>query len=376
LHGTNAFLPFVRLSSTPAHLTLLFGKWLFHSGYNPHHASGNSKMKRNSVKWVTRLLLVSVLGFLLWWVIRKAPLEEIWIAIRGLKPWEIGVLLAANTLLYVLVTLRWWIIARADAKHIPYLPLLGVRISVFAVSYFTLGPQVGGEPLQVLYLQRKYGLTYTRATASVLMDKLLEFLIDFILLAVGLTAIFRAGALTESRSVFSWEMVTLVFLMLWPPIHIALLYHRKYPLTALLRVFPFVPRNAKATRFLRAAEWLAGNFCRRHLGNLVAALGVSILAGVGMVCEYALMASFLGIHLPFWKTVAAWAAGWLAFLMPLPGGLGALEASQVFILGTFAISNAAAISMILLMRGRDLLIGGLGLLLTGTGSWTKKSRGA
>jgi uncharacterized protein (TIRG00374 family) len=159
-------------------------------------------IKRTSIKWVIRLLLVSVLGFMLWWVIRNAPLVEIWDAIRGLKPWEIGVLLAANTFLYVLVTLRWWIIARADAKHIRYLPLLGVRVSVFAVSYFTLGPQVGGEPLQVLYLQRKYGFTFTRATASVLMDKLLEFLVDFILLAVGLTAIFRAGALSESRSVF------------------------------------------------------------------------------------------------------------------------------------------------------------------------------
>ncbi|MGA2502771.1 MAG: lysylphosphatidylglycerol synthase transmembrane domain-containing protein [Anaerolineales bacterium] len=330
-------------------------------------------MNRTSIKWVTRFLLVSVLGFLLWWVIRNAPLTEIWIAIRGLKLWEIGVLLAANTLLYILVTLRWWIIARADAKRIPYLPLLGVRVSVFAVSYFTLGPQVGGEPLQVLFLQRKYGLTYTRATASVLMDKLLEFLIDFILLALGLTAIFRAGALTESKSVFSWEMVGLIILMLWPPIHIALLYHRKHPLTALVRAIPFIPRNGKAARFLRAAEWLAGNFCRLHLRNLVGAVGVSILAGAGMVCEYALMASFLGIHLPFWKTVAAWAAGWLAFLMPLPGGLGALEASQVFILGTFAISNAAAISLILLMRGRDLLIGGLGLLMAGTGSWAKKS---
>jgi hypothetical protein len=50
-----------------------------------------------------------------------------------------------------------------------------------------------------------------------------------------------------------------------------------------------------------------------------------------------------------------------------------LEARQVFIMGVFAISNAAAISLILLMRGRDLLIGGLGLLLAGTGSLAKKS---
>jgi hypothetical protein len=175
----------------------------------------------------------------------------------------------------VLVTLRWWIIARADAERIPYLPLLWVRVSVFGISYFTLGPQVGGEPLQVLFLKRKYGLTYTRATASVLMGKLLEFLVDFFLLAVGLTAIFRAGALTESRNLFSWELLGLVALTLWPPIHFTLLYHRKYPLTALVRAIPFIPKYAKWTRFLRAAEWLAGNFCRRHLPNLLGSLGVS-----------------------------------------------------------------------------------------------------
>jgi len=49
----------------------------------------------------------------------------------------------------------------------------------------------------------------------------------------------------------------------------------------------------------------------------------------------------------------------------LPGGLGALEASQVFALGFFGISAASAMSLALFMRARDLLIGGLGLLLAG-----------
>jgi uncharacterized membrane protein YbhN (UPF0104 family) len=345
------------------------------SRYNPGNVSGKSGMNRSWKKWLTRLLVFALLSFLLWWVVRNAPLVEIWAALRGLQLWEIAVLLVVNTMLYVLVTLRWWLIVRADARHIPFLPLLRVRVSVFGVSYFTLGPQVGGEPLQVLFLQRKYGLTYTRATASVIMDKILEFLIDFILLAIGLTAIFRAGVLTESNSSFSWELIGLLLLMLWPPTHIVLLYHRKYPLTALVSAIPFIPKNVKAIRFLRAAEWLAGKFCRRHLPGLLGALGVSLLTGGGMVGDYALMTYFLGIHLPFWKTVAAWAAGWLAFLMPLPGGLGALEASQVFVLSKFGIQNAAAISLILMMRGRDLLIGGLGLFMAGTASWKKKSGG-
>jgi len=37
----------------------------------------------------------------------------------------------------------------------------------------------------------------------------------------------------------------------------------------------------------------------------------------------------------------------------------------VFALGVFGVSAASAIGVTLVMRGRDLLIGGLGLLLAG-----------
>jgi uncharacterized membrane protein YbhN (UPF0104 family) len=95
----------------------------------------------------------------------------------------------------------------------------------------------------------------------------------------------------------------------------------------------------------------------------MAAILISVCAGAGMVTEFALIAKFLGIELPFWQTVAAWTAGWLALLAPLPGGLGALEASEVFALGAFGVSAALAIGVALVMRGRDIFIGGIGLVL-------------
>ena len=91
------------------------------------------------------------------------------------------------------------------------------------------------------------------------------------------------------------------------------------------------------------------------------------MAGAGMIGEYMLITSFLGINLHSGQTIAAWTTSWLAFLVPLPGGLGALEASQVLTLGSFGISAALAISVTLLIRARDLLIGGLGLLLASRG---------
>lgn len=317
------------------------------------------------VKSALRIFAVySVLAVLLYFALRNVPLDEIWTTISQLQLWQIGILFGLNLFIYALITLRWWIIVRAENRAIPYFPLLLVRIAVFGVSYFTFGPHVGGEPLQVFYLQRKYRLTFTHATASVIMDKLLELLANFFLLAVGLTAILQAGILSTNGSSSWLSMSGLVLLCMWPPVHVILLYKRKYPLSGFLRGILFIKKDSKPVRFIAASERLAGTFCRRHLSSLLLAIGISVCAGVGMVSEFALIANFLEINLPFWQTVAAWTAGWLSLLAPLPAGLGALEATEVFTLGIFGVSAASAIGVTLVMRARDLLIGGLGLLFT------------
>ncbi len=280
-----------------------------------------------------------VLVPLLYFALRNAPLLEIWNVLHRLRLWQIAALVAINIIVYLFVTLRWWIIARAGNKTIPYFPLVLIRVAVFGISYFTLGPQVGGEPLQVYYLQRKYGMTYTRATSTVIMDKLLEFL----------------------------AKIPMAAILLWPFIHITLMVRGIYPIGAALRLAFSRSGKPKWIRFIMVSERLAGLFCQRNPGALWMAAGASLAAGAGMIAEYTLITSFLGINLHSWQTIAAWATSWLSFLVPLPGGLGALEASQVFTLGAFEISAALAISVVLLIRARDLLIGGLGLLLASRG---------
>ncbi len=304
---------------------------------------------------------------LLYFALRNAPLVDIWAAVRRLQPWQIAVLVSLNITMYLLVTLRWWVIARASNQTIPYFPLVLVRVAVFGISYFTVGPQVGGEPLQVFYLQRKYGMTYTRATSTVIMDKLLEFLGNFFLLVIGLTAIFQAGIISTNGSKPLVSLIAMAAILLWPFIHIALMIRGVYPVGAVLRAAFSRFGIPKWMRFVIASERMAGLFCQRHTRPLWVAAAASVAAGAGMIGEYTLVTSFLGINLHSWQTVAGWATSWLSFLVPLPGGLGALEASQVFTLGAFEVSAALALSVALLIRARDIVIGGLGLLLAGRG---------
>ncbi len=317
------------------------------------------------VKWLVRTSLLLILAALLYFAFRKAPFLEIWNAVRLLRLWQLVLLLGIDALIYLLITARWWFIVRPEQREIRFIPLIGVRIAVFAVSYFTLGPQFGGEPLQVLYLQRKHGMSYTRATASVVMDKLLELLSNFFLAILGIAAILQSGIIAITPGVPAITIIVLAVIATWPLVHVVLLFNRKYPISAMLRVFPARQGRRKLLRFIRASEYLAGQFCQRHPEAMFAAILVSFIAGFATICEYALLISFLRVGLPFWQAVTAWAAGWFSFLVPLPGGLGALEASQVFVLSLFGVSAASAVGVALLIRARDLLIGGIGLLFAG-----------
>lgn len=315
-------------------------------------------------KWLVRLGWLILLGLLLWWALRNAPLADIWASLRQLEAWQLAALMAFNLGIFALITMRWWIIVRAQSAKVPFHPLLGFRLAAYGLSYFTPGPQVGGEPLQIIYLQKHYGLTYARATSAVIMDKLVEFLANFMLIALGIYAIFRVDILSGSGALALGGPLVLAVLA-WPLIYLLLLRREKYPLSALLRMAGGRFEHIKLIRLLVVSEHMAGSFTRRHPRALLASLAVSLLSWMLMLVEYGLMLTFLHVYLDFWQTLAALTALLVSFLMPLPAGLGALEASQVLVMNALGYPAAVGISLSLLIRARDILLGGFGLLLAG-----------
>ena len=322
-------------------------------------------MKGTGRKWLIRAGWLSALVLLLWWALQNAPLSQIWASLRQLELWQLAVLLVFNLGIFALITMRWWIIVRAQTAKVPFAPLLGFRLAAYGLSYFTFGPQVGGEPLQIVYLQQRYGLTYARATSAVIMDKLIELLANFLLIVVGIYAIVRVDLLAGTGGLATGGLLLLGAFFLWPPLHILLLYNDRYPLSVLLRPFAARFQDLRLLRLLSVAEHLAGSFTRRHPRALLASLVVSLLSLGGMLIEYGLMLSFLHVSLGFWETLAGLTALMISFLMPLPAGLGALEASQVLAMTALGFPAAIGISLSLLIRARDILLGGLGLLLAG-----------
>ena len=300
---------------------------------------------------------------LLWFALRNTPLSDITRTLMLLRPWQVGVILVVNTLFHLLMGLRWWFLARADIRRVRLRDMVLVRLGAFGLSYFTPGPQLGGEPLQILFLRRQHATSFARATAIVIMDRLVELLAGFVFMVLGIASLLHEGLLRNLQPLSLGLLLPLTLVMAWPPAHIFLLWRGQYPVSGALGLVPAPRALRKIWRLIRAAEHLAGRFCQRRPGAVLAGLGASLLAASLAVMEYALITSFLDMKLSGWQTIAGWTAGWFSFVVPLPGALGALEGSQVLALGSFGISRAAALGAAFVLRARDLMFGGAGFLI-------------
>lgn len=319
-------------------------------------------MKRHLPSWTWVLWLVTPLAMWLAW--RQVPLERVGEVLQGIKPWQLGLLAALNALILLLFNARWWLILRAQGYSLPYLRLTAYRLAGFAVSYLTPGTQFGGEPLQAALLHRRHRLPVSASIASVTLEKLLELLTNFFFLSVLLLATMKNLAiLPDLRVNLVWPLLGLTSV---PLVHLVLLRQGFRPfarLSAWLAGWMRNPGFDRVYQLVLEAENQVGALCKNHLGILSLSFLFSF-AGWGLaIFEHWLVYASLGLQLSMSQLVLLIAVMRLALLTPLPGGLGALEASQVLALQASGLDPAIGVGAVLWIRLRDLILAVVGAWL-------------
>jgi uncharacterized protein (TIRG00374 family) len=306
-------------------------------------------------------------------VLQTVSLEAVWTAFSRLGVNTLLALVAANGLVLILLTGRWWLLLRAWGFVIPLFTLAGYRLSAFGVSYFTPGPQFGGEPLQVHLVHRHHRVPHSEAVAAVTLDKLLELLVNFAFLVGGALLIIHQQLFSAPvQGVMALFAISLLAL---PVSALLLLARGSAILSGVLRlahrvasplVHPlcggrWAGRYQPAVRVAQASDQQVTALYRTQPSTLLLALLVSVVSWSTLIGEYWLMLYLLGAELSLPQTLVALTVARLAILFPLPGGLGVLEASQVFAMSTLGLEPAIGLSAALLIRLRDVLLGGAGL---------------
>jgi uncharacterized membrane protein YbhN (UPF0104 family) len=295
--------------------------------------------------------LVSRVGDVDW----RAALEQV-------RPGALALLVVWNGLVALAFPLRWAIALRLLGQRAPFLALFRYRFAAFAVSYLTPGAQFGGEPLQVAALASRHRIPHSEALASVALDKLFDLLANFTFLALGLAVILQQGLLPHLSP--GWASVWVGALLSGPLLYLGGLVAGRRPVSGLLCfVASRLPEKWCAWLYtVEEAEERLGCLLKLEPGAAVW-LG---LPGVMMIAlslsEYWLAAYALGVRLTAVQTVVALTAARLAFLTPLPAGVGALEAGQMLAMQALGFSPATGIAMSACIRIRDAALAGTGIV--------------
>ena len=265
----------------------------------------------------------------------------------------------------VVGAMKWkTIIGKTKDKGLKFSKIFLARWAGFGVSFVTPAALLGGEPVRFLILKQGSKLETSKIISSIILDKLLFvfagacyfftgifFLLiyldlSWLMLAVGLGILLAAMIafwllLRKARKISKEKGLSLTIV------------ERLY-----LNKLKIIKKNQAA---LGAIEAEMRKFFRSS--RLPKVLVMSFMEVSIVVFGCWLILFFAGLTLEIPKLFAIKSMSDLSYSLPFPAALGTLEISQAFVFGVLGFSLAMGVAFSLVLRGLNLAIALLGLLI-------------
>lgn len=239
-----------------------------------------------------------------------------------------------NLCLFLLIALRWRLMLPPNLM-ISLRELVLNRLAGFSVSYLTPGNQIGGEPLQIALLGKRKNINAKQAMEAVLLERGVDFLANGFLISL-FTILFGR----ELISLLNWSSASFLLILL------------------IAAVVGFALWYAKDK-----VDW--PNIRKRFGKSMLIRLTIySILIWLLFLLEFWLLFAAVGLYLPATQLILLLLAVRFAFWlpMPIPAAGGTMEASLIMAASLFSVAPADALSVVILVRLRDLFFIAIGLI--------------
>jgi len=315
-----------------------------------------------SKRKIIGFIVMLILGLaMLYWVIAGFDSTEVWQEVSLVKTWQLALFFTVSIINFTFCSLRWGIILLKLGHAVRISALWIHQMAGYALSYITPVARAGGEPIRIFFLKEIEKVRLRDATSSVLIDKYIELMVLVLFGVFGLSA---AVILDFAPAEFRLFLSVLAILLL---IFVLFFFYRLIvgkgifaPMARLLPLQKF-QRLHNIERKIAKIEDDIIIFFQGDRKTLIYALLISLLSCSIMVFEYWLVAGFFNIKLTITQAFIMMAVSGLAFVMPIPGGVGAFEGIQALIAPWFGYNPASFIAIALIIRLRDAVFTLIGL---------------
>ena len=319
-----------------------------------------------------------LLGLLLLWLFaRQVNWREEISLLAQIGPQPFLIYVAVNAAIALLFANRWWLLLRGMGARVSFGRVAVYRLIGATVSLLTPGPQFGGEPAQVWLLARRAGVAPPQAIAAVALDRLLELTVNLAFVTGGILYTLWSGLLGPVLDV--WGVLLALIPLALPPLLLFLFWAQgRFLTTSILALRNALPERWRHRhtpwRFvepMRLGEAHIHGILRDNPRLIVIGGLVSVGNWVVLLADFWLATRLVGMELNPAQFIGFVVAARIAILLPIPAGLGALEASQIIAAARFGLNPALGLALVLLFRVRDVALALIGLWL----AWRERGEG-
>lgn len=337
-------------------------------------------LRRNAAQQGARRPLWYGLTLVLWllalalagWTLNQLPLHEIAAQLGQLswRDWLVWSLV--NIAILYLAVKRWQLLGQALQAPLSLARLFRLRQAGSAVSFLTPGPHFGGEPLQLYWLHRHCHTPMHRAVALLGLDRFMETGTNITVLLAGVLLLLG----TTILPIREWLQVSATLTGVLAALLITAALVVRHPDWLAKRFQPLAQswggrgaqgkdaqsesgapiEDTQQKSGWRALVELLQGALSRHRARLWWALLLSLLGWGALLLELVVLLRFFGLAPTPTEVVLIMAGMRLAMLLPVPGGIGTIEASLLWSFNYLGFPVSAALGMIALIRLRDVLV--------------------
>jgi len=264
-------------------------------------------------------------------------------------------------------SLRWRNIMRAiDAPMPSFSKLLLVKLVGFSLSYVTPAALFGGEPARFFILKTDDDKKNSALIASILLDKLLQFLSCACFFFAGILVLLIYLNLSFlGNMIIAGAVVLTVLLFIYVGRRIKrvskeegffIYIIRKLYLNKLKSIKKMAPRLGEVEAEMR-------EFFRKPKKYIVKTVLFTFLEVTLVLISFWLIIFFMGHVLTIPKVLVIRSMTDLSSVIPFPAALGTLEVTQAFVFESFGLGAATGVALSLIFRGVNLVLAFVGLIV-------------
>ncbi|MFL2872466.1 MAG: lysylphosphatidylglycerol synthase transmembrane domain-containing protein [Pseudohongiellaceae bacterium] len=293
---------------------------------------------------------------LVFFTVRELPLAGILERLGEISPLRLVGLLAINSLILFLSVKRWQILAQAFDIQLSLAHLFKVRQAGNTISFVTPGPQFGGEPLQLYWLRQSREIPMDISLAILGADRFMEIFINLSILLLSVIFIFYTDIEVNLSKTFLFIFLTVSILTMLLVLFLRQPEWLENIFKSLFSRFTHTVSNSNESQNASSSWGRILTKIEKNKSKVILAATIALLGWIALLFELLMMMEALGVSSNFYEVIFVMLGIRIALLMPIPGGVGTIEASLFWSFEILGLTLAGAGGLIALSRLRDVIV--------------------